>query len=123
EPYLNSLPLDILLWGITVRHPAARGRVAPILSGNYIDWSQFVGVDHRDIPGPNVVALIEHDQPVLAAGYVRHVHEPVLLLAHPSRDAVRRAVRAVDVVVAPESPAPDFRTAPAPDQIQYGPDN
>jgi len=80
-------------------------------------------VDHRDIPGPNVVALIEQDQPVLAADYVRHVHEPVLLLAHPSRDAVRRAVRAVDVVIAPESPALDFRTAPAPDQIQYGPDN
>src|SRR5437016_7967675 len=90
-------------------------------------WSQFVVVDHRDIPGPNVVALIEQDQPVLAAGYVRHVYEPVLLLAHPSRDAVRRAVRAVDVVIAPESPALDFRTAPAPapapDQIQYGSDN
>src|SRR2546430_3708818 len=53
----------------------------------------------------------------------RHVHEPVLLLAHPSRDSVRRAVRAVDVVIAPESPALDFRIAPAPDQIQYGPDN
>jgi len=69
------------------------------------------------------VALIEQDQPVLAAGYVRHVHEPVLLLAHASREAVRRAVRSVEVVVAPEPPALDFRVTPGPDQIQYGNDN
>src|SRR6266487_1056493 len=123
ERYVDDLPLDDFLWGMTVRSPAPRGRVTAIRFGNDVDWSQFVVVDHRDIPGPNVVALIEQDQPVLAAGYVRHVHEPVLLLAHPSREAVRRAARAVDVVVAPESPALDFRIAPAPDQIQYGPDN
>src|SRR5213079_3089923 len=124
ERYVDDLPLQDFLWGMTVRSPPPpRGRVTAIRFGKDIDWSQFVVVDHRDVPGPNVVALIEQDQPVLAAGYVRHVHEPVLLLAHPSREAVRRAVRAVDVVIAPESPALDFRTAPAPDQIQYGPDN
>jgi len=123
ERYVDDLPLQDFLWGMTVRSPAPRGRVTATRFGKDVDWSQFVVVDHRDIPGPNVVALIEQDQPVLAADYVRHVHEPVLLLAHPSRDSVRRAVRAVDVVIAPESPALDFRIAPAPDQIQYGPDN
>src|SRR2546422_1357432 len=123
ERYVDDLPLQDFLWGMTVRSPAPRGRVTATRFGKHVDWSQFVVVDHRDIPGPNVVALIEQDQPVLAADYVRHVHEPVLLLAHPSRDSVRRAVRAVDVVIAPESPALDFRIAPAPDQIQYGPDN
>src|SRR5213596_230970 len=123
ERYVDDLPLDDFLWGMTVRSPAARGRVAAIRFGNDIDWSQFVVVDHRDIPGPNVVALIEQDQPVLAAGYVRHVHEPVLLLAHPSRDEARRAARAITVVVEPEPPVLDFRVPPRPDQIQYGPDN
>jgi len=123
ERYVDDLPLDDFLWGMTVRSPAARGRVAAIRFGNDIDWSQFVVVDHRDIPGPNVVALIEQDQPVLAAGYVRHVHEPVLLLAHPSRQAVRRAVRSVEVVVEPEPAALDFRAPPAPAEIQYGTDN
>src|SRR2546425_6232591 len=102
ERYVDDLPLDDFLWGMTVRSPAPRGRVTATRFGKDVDWSQFVVVDHRDIPGPNVVALIEQDQPVLAANYVRHVHEPVLLLAHPSRDSVRRAVRAVDVVIAPE---------------------
>src|SRR2546426_3825402 len=79
ERYVDDLPLQDFLWGMTVRSPAPRGRVTAIRFGKDVDWSQFVVVDHRDIPGPNVVALIEQDQPVLAAGYVRHVHEPVLL--------------------------------------------
>jgi CO/xanthine dehydrogenase Mo-binding subunit len=123
EQYVDDLPLDGFLWGMTVRSPAPRGRITAIRFAPDVDWSQFVVVDHQDIPGPNVVALIEQDQPVLAASWVRHVHEPVLLLAHPSRDAVRRAARAIEVVVAPDPPALDFRAAPRPEQIQYGSDN
>jgi CO/xanthine dehydrogenase Mo-binding subunit len=82
-----------------------------------------VVVDHRDGPGPNEIILNERDQPVLAARYVRHVHEPVVLVAHTSRELARRAARAVEVVVAPEPPALDFRSAPPAAQIQYGPDN
>jgi len=112
ERYVDDLPLEGFLWGMTVRSPAPRGRIAAIRFAKGVDWSQFVVVDHRDIPGPNVVALIEQDQPVLAADVVRHVHEPVLLLAHPSRDAVRRAVRSVEIVVAPEPATLDFRVSP-----------
>ncbi|HXF94466.1 MAG TPA: xanthine dehydrogenase family protein molybdopterin-binding subunit [Gemmatimonadales bacterium] len=123
ERYVDDLALDGCLWGATVRSPAPRGRITAIRFGPDVDWSQFVIVDHRDLPGPNEVLLIERDQPVLAAGYVRHVHEPVLLLAHPSREVVRRAVRAVEVVVAPDPAVLDFRTPPRAEQIQYGPDN
>src|SRR5690348_4722222 len=123
EQYVDDLRLDGFLWGMTIRSPAPRGRVTAVRFAKDVDWSQFVIVNHRDIPGATVVALIEEDQPVLAAGHVRHVHEPVLLVAHPSREAVRRAVRAIDIVVAPEPPALDFRLAATPEQIQYGPDN
>src|SRR5439155_1467571 len=61
--------------------------------------------------------------PVLAAVYVRHVHVPVLLLAHRDRVALRRAVAAVTIEVAPEPAALDFRVPPRPEQIQYGADN
>src|SRR2546430_2518368 len=70
-----------------------------------------------------VAQEVGEEQPRLHRALVAHAREQVLLLAPPSRDSVRRAVRAVDVVIAPESPALDFRIAPAPDQIQYGPDN
>jgi CO/xanthine dehydrogenase Mo-binding subunit len=123
ERYVDDLPLDSFLWGMTVRSPAARGRITAVRFGAEIDWGQFTIVDHRDLPGPNEIALIEHDQPVLAADIVRHVHEPVLLLAHPDRAALRRAVAAVTIEITPEPAALDFRVVPRPDQIQYGPDN
>src|SRR5207247_9216045 len=85
--------------------------------------SAFERVAPRGVPGDNDVLLIGRDQPVLAAGYVRRVHEPVVLLGHRSREGLRRAVRAVEVVVAPEPPVLDFRVPPRPDQIQYGRDN
>jgi len=95
ERYVDDLPLDGFLWGMTVRSPAPRGRITVIRFGKGVDWSQVVVVDHKDIPGSNVVKLIEDDQPVLAAGYVRHIHEPVLLVAHASRYMARRAARAI----------------------------
>ncbi|MCK5411584.1 MAG: molybdopterin-dependent oxidoreductase, partial [Gemmatimonadetes bacterium] len=123
ERYVDDLPLEDFLWGATVRSPAPRGRIAEIRFGRGVDWAEFVVVDHTDIPGRNAVYLMEHDQPALAPSYVRHVHEPVLLLAHPSREMLRRAIREVEVVVDPDPPILDFRVAPAPEQIQYGNDN
>ncbi len=125
ERYVDDLPLEEgeFLWGATVRSPAPRGRITAVRFAPDVDWSQFTIVDHRDIPGPNFVALIERDQPVLAADCVRHVQEPVLLLAHPDRMSLRRAVAAVTIEVALEPPIFDFRAVPKLEQIQYGSDN
>ncbi len=103
ERYVDDLPADAglgmgpCLWGMTVRSPAARGRVKEIRYGAGVDWSKLVVVDHRDIPriagGPNEVLMIGKDQPVLAGGEagVRHVHEAVALIAGEDRETVRRA--------------------------------
>jgi CO/xanthine dehydrogenase Mo-binding subunit len=123
ERYIDDLPIEGCLWGMTVRSPAPRGRIRDIRFGDGVDWSEIVVVDHRDLPGPNEVFLIENDQPVLAAAEVRHVHEAVLLLAHPSRDVVRRAVHDVTIEVDPLEPVLDFRVDPAAEAVQYGDDN
>ncbi len=57
------------------------------------DTAGFTVVDYRDIPGRNIVALIDEDQPCLAEREIRHVAEPILLLAHADRDRLA----AVDV--------------------------
>jgi CO/xanthine dehydrogenase Mo-binding subunit len=123
ERYIDDVEIPGCWWGMTVRSPSPRGRIREIRFGDAVDWSDLVVVDHRDLPGTNAVALIEQDQPVLAPGYVRHVHEAVLLVAHPSREMARRAVAAVEVIVDPEPPVFDFRRAPARAEIQHGDDN
>lgn len=123
ERYTDDLQVPGALWGGTVRSPTARGRVREIIFGDEIDWSEFVIVRAADLPGPNEVLLIENDQPILADDLVRHLHEAVVLLAHPSRRALRRAVRAVTVVVDDDPPALDYLAAPSPAQVQRGTDN
>jgi len=123
ERYVDDLPVDGVLWGATVRSPVPRGRIRDIRLGDSVDWSAFTIVDHRDIPGSNSIFLIEEDQPVLAVDRVRHVHEPILLLAHASREEVRRAVSAVEIRIDEEPPVLDFRIPPGADQVQYGDDN
>ena len=123
ELYVDDIPAPDALWGATVRSPVARGRIREIRFGSEVDWTDLVVVDHRDIPGANEVLLIEGDQPVLVRDRIMHVHEPVLLLAHPSRDLVRRAAASVEVVVDPEPGVFDFRATPPDDGVQYGGDN
>ena len=123
EKYIDDVPVDGCLWGMTVRSPAPRGRVKALRFGSEIDWSKLVVVDHRDIPGPNETYLIENDQPVLAGTYVRHVHEAVALIAGEDRELVRRAVRAVTVEVEAEEAYLNYLAKPRPSQVQRGTDN
>lgn len=123
ERYLDDLPDDGSWWGMTARSPSPRGAIRDIRFGPGIDWSQFVIVDHRDIPGSNEVRLIQLDQPVLAADRVRHIHEPVVLIAHPSRTMCRRAIEAIEIIVDPQPASLDYRVTPSPEQVQVSPDN
>jgi CO/xanthine dehydrogenase Mo-binding subunit len=97
--YVDDLRLPGMLHGRTVRSTIARGEIA----GVHLDFDRagFTVVDARDIPGRNVVALIQDDQPYLVEREVRHAEEPVLLLAHEDRDALRAAPVRID-----ERPAP-----------------
>ena len=124
EPFIDDVTVEGCWWGMTVRSPAPRGRIRRIRFGRGVDWSQFTVVAAADLPGRNVVRHgMELDQPILAAGNVRHVHEPVLLIAHPSREMARRAVREIEIVVDAQPPVLDYRVPPTPEQIQHDRDN
>jgi CO/xanthine dehydrogenase Mo-binding subunit len=73
-----------MLHGTTVRSTIPHGELLSIRPA--FDTAGFTIVDHRDIPGRNVVALIEDDQPCLAEREIRHAAEPIALMAHPDRE-------------------------------------
>lgn len=82
--YVDDLTFPGMLHGKTVRSTIPCGEILSI--SPRFDPSRFVVVDHRDIPGRNIVALIEDDQPCLVEQHVRHFAEPVLLIAHENRE-------------------------------------
>jgi CO/xanthine dehydrogenase Mo-binding subunit len=101
--YVDDLSFPGLLHGRTIRSTIPAGTIQNLRCD--FDTSGFTVVDHRDIPGRNVVALIEEDQPCLSAGPIRHVAEPILLLAHEDRSRLLRADVHIDY--APGTPTFD----------------
>src|SRR4026209_650256 len=102
--YVDDLSFPDMLHGITVRSPAARGKITNISFEGDIPWDEFTIVTAKDIPGANYVALILNDQPFLADGFVNHAEEPVLLIAHRDKYLVEEA-RSNIVIEIEEHPA------------------
>jgi CO/xanthine dehydrogenase Mo-binding subunit len=95
--YVDDMVLPNMLYGATVRSQIPRGRIRGIDFGPGIAWEDFVIVSAKDIPGKNCVALIADDQPCLAEEWINHPEEPVLLLAHPDRHLLPKAVKAISI--------------------------
>jgi CO/xanthine dehydrogenase Mo-binding subunit len=92
--YLDDLTFPGLLHARTIRSTIPCGEIANV----HLDFDQtgFTVVDSGDIPGRNIVALIDDDQPCLAAREIRHVAEPILILAHADREQLLAANVRID---------------------------
>ena len=51
----------------------------------------------RDVPGKNLISIINKDQPLLASGKVRCVGEPIALVAAASESVAQRALAHIEV--------------------------
>ena len=107
--YADDLHFPGMLHGRTVRSTIPRGRITSIRYE--FDTTGFTIVDYRDIPaaGRNIVALIEDDQPFLVETTVRHLAEPIVLLAHADREALLAANIVIEYEL--ESPVLDPETS------------
>src|SRR5260221_6068908 len=97
--YLADLSFEGQIYGRTVRSPVPHGRIRGIVWDPLFDWSDVVRVTAADIPGENVVHLIEDDQPMLAADVVRHREEPMALVACADREKLEEALKHVRVEI------------------------
>jgi CO/xanthine dehydrogenase Mo-binding subunit len=111
--YVDDLSLPGLLYGRTIRSTIPCGEIVDVRFA--FDTAGFTIVDHRDVPGRNVVALIDDDQPCLAERRIEHFAEPILLLAHVDRERltsaeVRVAYREMAPTYDPEASNHSFKT-------------
>jgi CO/xanthine dehydrogenase Mo-binding subunit len=110
--YIDDIAFPDMLHARTVRSTIMCGTIEKIALD--FDTTGFTIVDYRDIPGRNVVALIDDDQPCLAENAIRHAAEPILLLAHADREGlfaakVDVAYRQTAPQLDPESSTVDFK--------------
>jgi len=121
--YVDDLSFPEMLHGATVRSPAARGKIKNISFKGDLPWDEFTVVTAKDIPGANYVALILNDQPYLAADFVNHPEEPVVLLAHKDKYLVEEARRNVTIEIEERPAVFTLADSLAKKQIIWGNDN
>jgi len=121
--YVDDITLPHMLHGATVRSRVPRGNIKKITFGPGIPWDEYVIVSAKDIPGKNYIALIENDQPCLADGVVNHPEEAILLLAHPDRHALPKAVAAVSIEYDRLPPVFTIEESERQSEIIWGTDN
>lgn len=99
--YVDDIAVPDALHGATVRSRVPHGILRAIRRDPAFDWSDIVVATAEDIPGRNTIYLIEEDQPALVpvGGRIRHVDEPVALVAAPSRARAFAAAAAITLEV------------------------
>jgi CO/xanthine dehydrogenase Mo-binding subunit len=97
--YADDLVFPGAWYGATIRSTDPHARLRSIDLDPKFDWTKIVVVTADDIPGDNVVSLIQDDQPVLVpvGGEIQHQAEPVCLLAAPDRALLRQAKQHVSL--------------------------
>src|SRR5271157_325342 len=121
--YVDDMVLPDMLFGATVRSQIPRGRIRKITFGPEINWDEFVVVSAKDIPGKNCISLIGDDQPCLASEFVNHPEEPILLLAHPDRHLLPKAVESVSIEYDPLPAIFTIEESERRSEIVWGEDN
>jgi CO/xanthine dehydrogenase Mo-binding subunit len=100
--YADDITFPGMLHGRTIRSTVPRGKIKSIRFD--FDTTGFTIVDYRDVPAKNAVDLMSQDQPFLAESEIRHMAEPILLLAHEDREKLNAA----NVVIEYEEEEPLF---------------
>ncbi|MDO8631533.1 MAG: xanthine dehydrogenase family protein, partial [Phycisphaerales bacterium] len=99
--YLDDVNIPGCWHGVTVRSTVPHGKIKSIVYDPAFAWDECVIVTAKDIPGKNVVALIEPDQPLLADRIVRHREEAIVLIAHADRATAYEAAKRVKIEYEP----------------------
>jgi CO/xanthine dehydrogenase Mo-binding subunit len=110
--YIEDLDFAGSLVGGVLRSPHAHARIARL---DVARARSLPGVSAvltaKDIPGKNLIPLIQADWPVLAAEFVRHVGEGVALVAAETREAAEAALATIVVDYEPLTPMLDMEQA------------
>ncbi|UCD79502.1 MAG: molybdopterin-dependent oxidoreductase, partial [Desulfobacterales bacterium] len=81
-----------------LRSTRAHARIISVNCERALEIKGVVAVfTARDVPGKNLIGIINKDQPLLADGKVRSVGEPIALVAAESENVAARALERIEV--------------------------
>ena len=122
--YIDDLSFPGMLYGATVRSPAARGRIRGIHFEGTLPWSEFTIVTAKDIPSHNC-GRPDYRRPALPCRRLRESSRGTdrLLLAHSDKYLLEEARRSVRIEIEPLPGIFTIQDSVAQKEIIWGQDN
>jgi CO/xanthine dehydrogenase Mo-binding subunit len=116
--YVEDVAMGGALLAGVLRSPHAHARIArlDVFAARHLPGVHAV-LTAAEIPGRNLIPMIQNDWPVLAEGVVRHVGEAVALVAAEDREALAAALAAIVVEYEKLPPRLDMEEALAAGEI------
>ena len=100
--YIEDLAFTGSLWGGVLRSPHPHARIVQIdASKARIVPGVRAVLTAKEIPGRNLIPMVQADWPVLAGEFVRHVGEAVALVAAETKEALAEGMKAIAVEYEP----------------------
>jgi len=121
--FLADIPRPDAWYGAALRSPVARGRLRGIERDPGFDWSRVTVVTAADLPGPNCVAMIQEDLPLLADPDINFATQPLALVAAPDRGTLVAALAALTPDIEERPPVLTVEQSLAGDDVIWGENN
>lgn len=121
--YVDDISMPDMWHGVAVRSAIPSGKVLSIEFDPSFNWKKVVVADRHDIPGRNVVTMIEEDLPLLVHDEIKHIGEAIILIAAPTKKLAEDARRHVVIEYEEREPVLTIEDSKAKKRIIHGADN
>lgn len=121
--FIDDLTFPNMLHGATVRSPVARGILKEIIFKDGIKWEDFTIVTAKDIPGKNVIPMLDVDWPFLVDKQINHPGEAIALIAHKDKYELQKALAHIELKIDEQRPVFTIEDSFARNEIIWGKDN
>ena len=121
--YLADMAVPGMWVSGVLRSPVAAGRLNAVNKDPAFDWNRVTVITARDLPGPNVVAMIRDDFEILADSRISYATQPLALVAAPDEATLQAALAALAPDITPEEPVLTIEDALAVKARVWGDDN
>ncbi len=121
--YVDDIVMPGMWHGVAVRTTIPSGKVLSVVFDPRFNWKKVVVADRHDIPGRNVVTMIEEDMPLLVHDEIRHIGEAIVLIAAPTKKMAEDARRHVEIRYEEWQPVLTIEDSKAKKRVIHGSDN
>lgn len=102
--YLEDVHIPGMWVSGVLRSPVAAGQLHGVTRNPSFDWDRVCVITAKELPGPNVVAMIRDDFEILADKRISYATQPLALVAAPDDATLREALAALSADITPEEP-------------------